>query len=271
MNPYLEAETLWPLFQQELVTCVYESLLPGLGDRYRAHIAKRRYPADAAAPAERINEEEYIEIRHRHDGRLVTLIDVVSPTNRTTDGGRRAYRDTRRAGRDAGANLVEIDLVLQGKPMLDYERAGLPEFDYAVTVKRSTQPERYEVYTTTLQERLPRFRLPLANDDRDTILDLQGVFSRAFTLGGFASNINYRSDPPYACARSADRLKHLLHQMPKNGEASGNGHSPAQEPRVTHETIAAVAYSIWHREGRPHGRDKEHWQKAVSQLQRHGR
>ena len=39
--------------------------------------------------------------------------------------------------------LVEIDLVLQGQPLWDYSRAGLPDWDYAVTVARATQPERY--------------------------------------------------------------------------------------------------------------------------------
>ena len=260
MDPYLEAESLWPLFQHKLVTCLYESLLPGILDRYRAQITKRGYPCDAT-PAGKINEEEYIEIRHRRDGRLATLIDVVSPANRTTDAGRRAYRDTRRAGRDAGANLVEIDLVLQGKPMLDYERGALPEFDYAVTVKRGTQPERYEVYATTLRERLPRFRLPLAEDERDTVIDLQSVFSRAFAMGGFRTRIDYHGALPSIGDRSAALVQQVRRQQPTNG------HSRAQTPELTHEAIAVIAYSIWDREGRPHGRDREHWERAIAELQ----
>src|SRR5262249_20697887 len=81
-------------------------------------------------------------------------------------------------------------------PTLDYSRDGLPDWDFAVTVTRSTQPERYEIYTSTLQKRLPRFRLPLAPDDRDTVLDLQTVFSRCYDQGGFAAKIDYHRDPP---------------------------------------------------------------------------
>jgi hypothetical protein len=242
---------------------LYESLLPGLADRYRAHIAKRGYTAGQAS-----HQEEYIEIRERREGRLVTLIDVVSPANRASEEGRRAYRETRRGGRHAGANLVEIDLVLQGKPMLDFGRAGLPEFDYAVTVKRSTHPDRYEVYTTTLQERLPRFRLPLALDDRDTVLDLQSAFSRAFQWGGFGSQIDDQAEPSSGDGvKPAARPNEPLRQQPTKDTPFSNGHSRGQAPVLTHEAISATAYSIWQREGCPMGRDKEHWQRAIAQLQ----
>src|SRR5262249_31654097 len=139
--------------------------------------------------------EDYIEIRQRHDGRLVTLLEVVSPANKTTTAGRSAYLDKRREGKVANANLVELDLVLQGQPTLEYSRDGLPDWDYAVTVTRSTQQERYEIYTATLQKRLPRFRLPLAADDRDTVLDLHTAFTRCYDQGGFAAKIDYAKDP----------------------------------------------------------------------------
>lgn len=34
----------------------------------------------------------------------------------------------------------------------------------------------------------------------------------------------------------------------------------------THEEIAVYAYYLWEFEGRPHGRDKEHWQQARAYL-----
>src|SRR5262249_42951145 len=110
-------------------------------------------------------QEEYIEVYEQDLGRLVTLLDIVSPLNKTTQSGRHAYLETRRAARDAGASVVEIDLVYQGQPTFDYCRQGLPDWDYAVTVTCSTLPERSEIYTATSRKRLPRFRLPLANDD----------------------------------------------------------------------------------------------------------
>lgn len=198
MNPYLEEGTVWPVFQHHLVMCLYQILLPGLVDRYRARVGQRNYVTEMALFTSVIREdhqEEFIEIRQRTDGKLITLLDVVSPTNKTTGTGRKAYLAKREEARDQGANLVEIDLVLQGEPTLEYSREGLPDWDYAVTVTRARQPESHEIYSSTLQKRLPRFRLPLAADDRDTVLDLHASFSRCFEQGGFRNKIEYARDP----------------------------------------------------------------------------
>jgi len=198
MDPYLEDDKLWPPFQQQLVHTLYQILLPGLVDRYRARVAQRHYTTEQALFTSIVREdhhEDYIEIRQRSDGRLITLVEAVSPANKTTAMGRQVYMDKRREGRMCGCNVVEIDLVLQGSPMLDYSREGLPDWDFAITVTRSTQPERHEIYTATLQKRLPRFRLPLAADDRDTVLDLQAAFARAYDQGNFANLIDYGRDP----------------------------------------------------------------------------
>lgn len=201
MDPYLESFELWPAFHHQLVTCLYQILLPGLVDRYKARVGQRCYTTEQALFTSIIHEEhkeEYIEIRQRNEGRLVTLVDVVSPANKTSPSGRQSYLDKRREGKVTGANLVEIDLVLQGQPMLDYSRENMPEWDFAVTVTRANHPEKYEVYPATLQKRLPRFRMPLANDDRDTVVDLQVAFSRSYDQGGFAQKIDYNRDPAAA-------------------------------------------------------------------------
>jgi len=198
MDPYLEDEKLWTTFHHQLVSCLYQVLLPSLVDRYRARVGQRHYVTEQALFTSVVREEhheEFIEIRQRNDNRLVTLIDVVSPANKQTSAGRQAYLDKRREGRNSNTNLVEVDLVLQGQPLLEYSRDGLPDWDYAVTVTRATQPDRYEIYTATLQKRLPKFRLPLASDDRDTVLDLHATFTRCYDQGDFAAKIDYHRDP----------------------------------------------------------------------------
>jgi hypothetical protein len=198
MDPYLETDTLWPRFQRQLVLSLYQHLLPVLVDRYRARVVQRHYVIEQALFTSVIRDEfheDYIEIRQRADNKWVTLVDVVNPANKLTAAGRAAYLQTRREARNHKASLVEIDLVYRGEPTLEYSRDGLPEWDYAITVTRSPQPERYEVYTTTLQKRLPRFRLPLALDDRDSVLDLQTVFTRCYDQGNFADEIDYQQDP----------------------------------------------------------------------------
>jgi hypothetical protein len=188
MDPYLEDEKLWPAFQHQLVACLYQVLLPGLVDRYRARIHQRNYVTEEPLFTSVIRQErheEFIEIRQRTDGRLVTVVDVAGPINKVLPEGRAAYHETRRQARAQSASVVEID----------YSRDGLPEWDFAVTVTRCTQPERYEIYTSTLAKRLPRFKVPLAPDDRDTVLDLQATFARAYDQGNFAAHVDYARDP----------------------------------------------------------------------------
>jgi hypothetical protein len=252
MDPYLEDSALWPAFHVQLVNCVHMILLPALVDRYRPAVAERCYnPEHRCFPSE--VREPYIEIRQRGDGQLVTLLDVVSPANKMSAAGRTAYLDTRAQSRSSNSNLVEIDLVLQSQPMLDYSRDGLPDWDYAVTVTRSTHPERYEIYTSTLRKRLPRFRLPLAADLPDTVLDLHAAAARAYEQGHFEAGIDYQRQPP-APVKDDDRkwLGELLHWP--------------FEMTLTHAEIAKAAYFIWLEQGCPVGRADEHWQAAIERL-----
>jgi hypothetical protein len=256
IDPYLESSELWPPFQHALIDSFQTLVAAGLdyscgsNSRYQSSTRERRYAGDSGASV----VEEYIEIRQRA-GTLITQIDVVSPLNRTTGAGRAAYLDTRRAGKEASGSLVEIDLVKAGPPMLDYSREGLPEWDYAVTVTRSTQPERYEIYTSTLAKRLPRFRLPLAADDRDIVMDLQATFTRAFEEGKFADKIDYCREPTVPL--TTEQLRWL--------------HDYLKWPTLSHEEIAAAAYEIWREEGCPHGQDQRHWKLASERLRRAGK
>lgn len=216
MDPYLEEAECWPLFQHQLISTLHQTLLPAIGDRYRARLGQRCYATEQALFTSVIREEhreECLEVRQRSDNRLISLVEVVSPTNKTTAPGRAAYLEKRREGRAGNAGLIEIDLVLQGQPLLDYSRDTLPDRDHVVTVTRGTQPDRYEIYTATLRKRLPRFKLPLASDDRDTVVDLQTVFTRCYEQGGFAERIDYSRDPAVPLADDDRRwLNDLLRQ-----------------------------------------------------------
>jgi hypothetical protein len=254
MDPFLEAADLWPDFHRRVVSVLHQLLANSLIDRYEVTIRRRQYPPDdvgAAGPC----AEDFIEIRNRCSGMPVTLLDVVSPANKATDAGRQAYLASRQEGREAGASLVEVDLILQGRRTLDYSRDGLPAWDYAVTVMRQTQPERYEIYTSTLQKRLPRFRLPLAADERDTVLDLQTAVNRCYDQGDFASRIDYWREPPAP-----------------PGEADGSWVDELltsrglRAPAPPDDQVALAAYYLWEREGRPGGRDREHWLAVRRQL-----
>ncbi len=199
MDPFLERPGAWPRVQHALVTSLYQLLLPGLVDKYRARVGLRAYTAETPLFTSVLREahsEEFVEVRARSDGRLVTLIEVVSIANRTTAAGRAAYLAARTAAARMRAGVVEIDLLTQGTPTLEFGRASLPPADYAVTVTRGTAPDRFEVYAATADKRLPKFKLPLAADDRDTVVDLQVVYARAAGGGDFATLADYPSGLP---------------------------------------------------------------------------
>jgi hypothetical protein len=252
MNPLLENAEIWPAFHQQLIIALLQILRAGLDDRYRARLGERRYAAEPTTGGGEFIEE-YLEIVEGNGGNLVTLIELVSPANKTTESGRQAYLETRKQARERNASVVEIDLLLQGRPMLDYSRDGLPEWDYAVTVTRCSQPERYEIYTTTLQKRLPRFKIPLSADDRDTVVDLQATFARAYSEGGFAEKIDFGRQPDSGLTDGTrQRLREWLDQV-----------MPAH---LVHDKIALAAYHIWKEQGCPDGHADEHWRLAIERL-----
>ncbi len=199
MNPYLEAEKLWPSFQQQLMNCLYQMLLPNLVDRYRSRLTQRDYLTEEPLFTSVLkieHHEPFMEIRGRNDDRLVTLIDMVSPTNRTAAIGRNQILQQRAQALQTKANVVWIDLVLQGQFPWQGNPTNANQWDYTITAFRANQPENPEIYGSTLAKRLPRFKIPLAAEDRDTIVDLQMCFTRCFELGNFPGAISYENDPP---------------------------------------------------------------------------
>ncbi len=215
MDPYLEDEKRWPTFQRLLALALYQMLLPGLMDRYRARVGEREYASEEALFTSIIRQEHkeaFVEVRQRSDGRLITLIEVVSPANKITTKGRDVYLDRRAEVKKLNAHIVEIDLVLQGTTLIDGAKDTAPTWDYAVVVTRWTHPDRYEIYSATLPKRLPRFRVPLASDDRDTVLDLQAAVARAYDQGEFVKLQDYTHDP---ATRLTDENRRWLNERLK--------------------------------------------------------
>lgn len=144
--------------------------------------------------------ETFIEILSLPDaGRIVTVIEILSPSNKVVGSeGRQQYLAKQREVLESQTHLIEIDLLRTGAHTVAPPRERLlrhSAWDYLVSLHRGGG-NRFEVWTFTLRQRLPRFRVPLANDDPDVVLDLQGVFDRCYDAGGYARRVNYRREPP---------------------------------------------------------------------------
>jgi hypothetical protein len=117
--------------------------------------------------------------------------------------------------------VVEIDLLSGGQPLLDFDRTGLPPHHQTVTVTRGATPDRYEIYTAAVSRRLPKFKLPLAADDRDTVVDLQVAVGRAFDLGDFARHIDYTGPLPATCGLPDDARQWVAALLAPRAPAKG--------------------------------------------------
>jgi hypothetical protein len=197
MDPYLEAPALWSDFHEQLAVTLSEMLSRSLSEHYRLRRHARRYELEVVLFTSVNREprtEPFLEIRQRGETKALTVIDIVSPTNKTTTLGRTNILTTRRETLRQNADYVEIDLVLDGQSVLNLDPAGLPVCDYTVIITRSMHPDRHHVYTSTLSKTLPRVRIPLGGEHRD--IDLQAAFTRTFEQGQFAARIDYSQDPP---------------------------------------------------------------------------
>lgn len=249
MDPYLEQPQLWPDVHASFMVYLREYLRPLLHPRYIVSIEARVFvegsdlehgmipdasirharpepsqgsvvllEADpmvevVALPLE--IEETYLTIRHRQaQQQIVTVLELVSPTNKYAGPGRDSYITKQREVRRSTAHLVEIDLLRHGPHVLAVPEELVHQqqpYDYLVCVNRAAAWRgRFQLYPRRLRDRLPRIRLPLTVPDPDVVLDLQAVLVRTYEAGGYEDVLDYSAPcvPPLSAEdqRWADAL-----------------------------------------------------------------
>jgi hypothetical protein len=229
MDPFLEDPAFFPSFHALFISEIVAALQPALLDRgYHASVGTRVWfvepevaiypdvsvlargptidePREAATavidPPVRVskgaveNRERFVEIRELTGRRLVTAIECISPSNKSSLNGRELYRRKQRETEAAGVHLVEIDLLRKGPRIADIPEAVLLRsgaFDYLINIARRGSGE-FEFYPLRLADRLPRIGVPLLPDADDAPLDLGAVFARTFEVGGFRAVVDYFS------------------------------------------------------------------------------
>jgi hypothetical protein len=130
--------------------------------------------------------------------RVVTVIEVLSLSNKTPGDGQTLYQQKQREVLHSDANLVEIDLLRGGQRILAVPPDRWPaehQSPYAICVRRCNERAAAKVYPITLFERLPRFALPLRVTDADLALDMQPLVDQCYRNGRYGMTINYKVDP----------------------------------------------------------------------------
>lgn len=232
MDPYLELH--WRDVHHSLCTYARDALQPQIAPALKARIDERLVVEDvetgesrgimpdvhiverqqtpiadssAIATAEPLvvwdedSFEGFIQIIEP-SGKLVTVIEFLSPTNKTPGEGHRQYLQKQRELRQAGVSLVEIDLVRSGAWTLQVPLRQLPPAYraalYHAVVRRSWRGEKSEVYACPLQQPLPTIRIPLRESDpADAKLDLQALVDQVYRNGAY-DDLEYSKplDPP---------------------------------------------------------------------------
>lgn len=122
---------------------------------------------------------------------LVTVIELLSPSNKDRGPDRDQYARKRIEVILNGANLVEIDLLRGGQPL---PMRGVPPHDYHVLVGRRAEWPSVGVWPIRLREPLPTIPIPLTPGVPEPTVNLQTVLHTTYDEGGYEQYV-YRGDP----------------------------------------------------------------------------
>ena len=248
MDPYLEDPELWPDVHHRLISQIQAALNPCLRPKYIARIDLRVYVSDDEDPGRRVMvpdlrverrrkttgtkervsaievaepleypllldetiEEAHLTIRQRETGALVTLIEVVSPSNKISGArGRSSFQEKKALTLAAEVNWAEIDLLRSGERLPT--APPLVTSDYRVTVIRRGDRKAARYWPIQLRQKLPVIAIPLKDRDPDVPLDLAAVLQSAYEIAEYDGSIDYTQPPtPPLSPADAKWANHLL-------------------------------------------------------------
>lgn len=134
-----------------------------------------------------------VEIRDVANRKLVTCIEVLSPTNKRGPG-REEYMGKRFQILSGDAHLVEIDLLRTGTRFPTGK--PLPAVPYFVFISHAERRHEVEVWPITLEQPLPTVPIPLLPDDPPGKLDLQQALTVVYDIMGYDELIDFSQAPP---------------------------------------------------------------------------
>ena len=232
MNPYLEQPQVWHDFHQRYATAISSALVPQvrpgyfvtLDDNIYIHesLEDKRTPlgrgdvnvgstgrmvSDNASTTALVPpalgrveplienlRESYIEIRDRNSRELITVIEILSPSNKRPGKDRDQFERKRELLMLSTANYVEIDL-LRGGPRMPIQY--LPECDAYVMVSRYEDRPEVGLWPVALEDVLPTIPIPLKPDSKPATLDLQALLHQTYDAAGYEDYIySTVPDPP---------------------------------------------------------------------------
>lgn len=230
MNPYLEQPRFWPGAHNDLIAQMRTSLGPQLPPRYRMEI-NERYELDVtlsidaegsrdiipdlSVTTERTNaggvlvkepaggilvatpapvRVTFLEVRQAPDDQVVTVVEILSPTNKAPGSGRSDYIRKREGILASPVNLVEIDLLRGGESMP--LTTPVPRCYYRILVSREQWRPSARLFPFMVWDAIPRFPIPLVEGDGVIEADIGPLLAAMHHTARYNLAINYNNPPP---------------------------------------------------------------------------
>jgi hypothetical protein len=232
MNPYLEQEGLWLDFHETYVIALRAALVPQILPEYVAVIEQDVYVrepdgdrnvtivrpdsavvdqsgsaalrgagtalaaptyVDLSGPALDIERESFIEIRDRDLRRVITVVELLSPSNKRLGDDRGTYLAKRNRYLKSGVNFVEIDL-LRGWARMPMRNQ--PDCDYCVMISQRSDWPSGGFWPIKLRDALPDIPVPLGDGDKPAQLKLQALLHQVYDSVGYEAWIYNGSPTP---------------------------------------------------------------------------
>jgi len=229
MDPYLEDPNLWPDFHLTFLIALraaLNSVLPapyvaradrhvwvddpeselrllGRPDMYVADPLDARTgvgaatelaaPVTALLPFPARKGQPFLKILDTRQHRVVTAIELLSPSNKRPGRDRDAYLNKRADYLASQVNLVEMDLLRSGvrAPV----SGPLPPADYYIMVSRASDFPKAGVWPLSVRDHLPPAPIPLNPGEECPLLQLRPSLDRAYDEAGYAQEIDYDQPP----------------------------------------------------------------------------
>ena len=247
MDPYLE--THWRSVHHRLITYLGDQLQSVLPNAFRVEVEERVFVSgdvDAnrvispdvvvtqrpVARIERASQlltatqpivsewndepitEAYLEIVDMASGeKVISAIELLSPTNKLSGDGNEMYVRKQREYRIAGVNQIEIDLTRAGDRSLVFPLNCIPvshRATYMACVRRGNAPTKIEVYPMRLDQPLPVLAVPLTPECQDVPLNLQAAVDACYRNGRYGDIDYSQSLRPALSDTDAAWCKELL-------------------------------------------------------------
>jgi len=212
MNPYLERREIWTDFHDAYIPALRNALARQVAPNYYVKLEEHVYihelsveerthagrpdlsvlPVHAnnssgmiatlAAPMEvRVPSSvdfisiPYLEVRDRRNHEIVTVIELLSPSNKTPGADREQHEYKWRLLLGSPANLVELDLLRGGTRM---PWVDAPQCDYCIAVSRTVRRPQVDFWPISLRDPLPTIPIPLRPADSGPTLDLKAILDQ---------------------------------------------------------------------------------------------